>query len=85
MKNQKKLSELAATAICGNDISSSVLYVSALAIAFAGQYAWITLLMVFDWDRCISSIEWGCTNKFCGSYRIIGENGFGSNFASIFY
>ena len=46
MKKDKKLSVLAATAICGNDISSSVLYVSALAIAFAGQYAWITLLIV---------------------------------------
>lgn len=46
MKEHKKLSELASTAICGNDISSSVLYVSALAIAFAGQYAWITLLIV---------------------------------------
>lgn len=45
-KVHKKLNELAATAICGNDISSSVLYVSALAIAFAGQYAWITLLIV---------------------------------------
>jgi amino acid transporter len=44
--NHKKLNELASTAICGNDISSSVLYVSALAIAFAGQYAWITLLIV---------------------------------------
>uniref|UniRef100_UPI00404B8A65 APC family permease n=1 Tax=Flavobacterium sp. TaxID=239 RepID=UPI00404B8A65 len=42
----KKLNQLASTAICGNDISSSVLYVSALAIAFAGQYAWITLLIV---------------------------------------
>jgi amino acid transporter len=42
----KKLGELASTAICGNDISSSVLYVSALSIAFAGQYAWITLLIV---------------------------------------
>ncbi len=42
----KKLNELSATAICGNDISSSVLYVSALAISFAGQYAWITLLIV---------------------------------------
>ncbi|MEZ4912702.1 MAG: APC family permease [Chitinophagales bacterium] len=41
-----KLNQLASTAICGNDISSSVLYVSALAIAFAGQYAWITLLIV---------------------------------------
>jgi amino acid transporter len=46
MKEPKKLSVLASTAICGNDISSSVLYVSALAIAFAGQYAWITLLIV---------------------------------------
>ena len=46
MVENKKLSVLAATAICGNDISSSVLYVSALAIAFAGQYAWITLLIV---------------------------------------
>jgi amino acid transporter len=46
MKVTKKLNELAATSISGNDISSSVLYVSALAIAFAGQYAWITLLIV---------------------------------------
>ena len=44
--NKKKLGELASTAICGNDISSSVLYVSALAILYAGQYAWITLLIV---------------------------------------
>lgn len=40
------LGELPATAICGNDISSSCLYVSALSIAYAGQYAWISLLMV---------------------------------------
>ena len=47
MKNQtKKLGELASTAICGNDISSSVLYVSALAIFYAGKYAFITLLIV---------------------------------------
>ena len=46
MKENKKLSVLASTAICGNEISSSVLYISALAIAFAGQYAWITLLIV---------------------------------------
>lgn len=46
IKIHKKLNELEATAICGNDISSSVLYVSALAIAFAGQYAWVTLLIV---------------------------------------
>jgi amino acid transporter len=45
-KPHKKLNQLASTAICGNDISSSVLYVSALAIGFAGQYAWITLLIV---------------------------------------
>jgi len=43
---KKKLNELAATAICGNDISSSCLYVSALAIVYAGQFAWISLLMV---------------------------------------
>jgi len=43
---KKKLGQLAATAICGNDISSSCLYVSALAIVYAGQYAWISLLMV---------------------------------------
>ncbi len=42
----KKLNELSATAISGNDISSSCLYVSALAIIYAGQYAWISLLMV---------------------------------------
>lgn len=42
----KKLNELQATAICGNDISSSCLYVSALTIMYAGQYAWISLLVV---------------------------------------
>jgi len=41
-----KLGELPATAICGNDITSSVLYVSALAIITSGQYAWISLLIV---------------------------------------
>lgn len=46
MPNHKKLNELAATAICGNDITSSCLYVSALSIMYAGQYAWISLLMV---------------------------------------
>ena len=45
-QHKKTLGQLEATAICGNDISSSVLYVSALAIAFAGQYAWVTLLIV---------------------------------------
>jgi amino acid transporter len=43
---RKKLTELPATAICGNDISSSVLYVSALSIIYAGKYAWVTLLIV---------------------------------------
>ncbi|MBO3272707.1 MULTISPECIES: APC family permease [Hymenobacter] len=46
MSHEKKLNELEATAICGNDISSSCLYVSALAIAYAGQYAWVALLIV---------------------------------------
>ena len=41
-----KLGELKATAICGNDISSSCLYVSALTIIYAGQFAWISLLIV---------------------------------------
>jgi amino acid transporter len=41
-----KLGELPATAICGNDISSSCLYVSALSIIYAGQYAWVALLLV---------------------------------------
>jgi amino acid transporter len=46
MSHAKKLNELEATAICGNDISSSCLYVSALAITYAGQYAWLALLLV---------------------------------------
>ena len=40
------LSEWSATAICGNDITSSCLYVSALSIMYAGQWAWVSLLMV---------------------------------------
>lgn len=46
MSHSKKLNQLAATAICGNDITSSCLYVSALSITYAGQYAWISLLIV---------------------------------------
>src|SRR6185312_7861621 len=42
----KKLKQLAATAICGNDITSSCLYVSALCIVYAGQYAFIALIIV---------------------------------------
>lgn len=41
-----KLGQLPATAICGNDITSSCLYVSALAIVYAGKLAPISLLMV---------------------------------------
>ena len=41
-----KLKQLAATAICGNDITSSCLYVSVLCILYAGQYAFIALLIV---------------------------------------
>jgi amino acid transporter len=44
--HQKKLKQLAATAICGNDITSSCLYVSALTIMYAGQYAFISLIIV---------------------------------------
>ena len=40
------LGELAATAICGNDITSSCLYVSALAIMAAGAWAPVALLGV---------------------------------------
>lgn len=40
------LSQLAATAICGNDITSSCLYVSAIAIIYAGKWAPVALLMV---------------------------------------
>lgn len=46
MIKQKRLGELGATAISGNDITSSCLYVSAITIAYAGQYAWISLLIV---------------------------------------
>jgi len=46
MSTHNKLKQFAATAICGNDITSSCLYVSALAIMYAGQYAWISLLIV---------------------------------------
>ena len=40
------LKELPATAICGNDITSSVLYVSALAIIAGGKWAWVSLAIV---------------------------------------
>src|SRR6478735_2112372 len=40
------LRELAATAICGNDITSSCLYVSSLAIIYSGKWAPLVLLLV---------------------------------------
>ncbi len=46
MSSVNKLKVWRATAICGNDITSSCLYVSALTIGLAGQYAWIALLFV---------------------------------------
>ncbi len=42
----KRLGQLASTAICGNDITSSCLYVSALAILYAGVWAPVALLLV---------------------------------------
>jgi len=40
------MGQLPATAICGNDITSSCLYVSALAIIYAGKWAPLVLLLV---------------------------------------
>lgn len=45
-KAHKKLGELASTAICGNDITSSCLYVSALAIIYGGRWGPLALLLV---------------------------------------
>ncbi len=45
-KSQTRLGQLASTAICGNDITSSCLYVSALAIGYAGRWAPVCLLLV---------------------------------------
>ncbi|MCX7749696.1 MAG: APC family permease [Clostridia bacterium] len=42
----KKLGELTSTSICGNDISSSCLYVAGISIVFAGCLAPIALLIV---------------------------------------
>lgn len=48
MKTDKhiKLNEMFATAICGNDILSSTLYVSGITVIFAGVYAPLVLLVV---------------------------------------
>jgi amino acid transporter len=43
---KKKLGPLAATAIAGNDITSSCLYVGAIAIGYAGPWAVVALLIV---------------------------------------
>lgn len=54
----KKLREWYTTAICGNDITSSCLYVSALAIVEVGQYAWVALLMVaVVLFSCLSAVQ----------------------------
>lgn len=45
-REETRLGTLAATAICGNDITSSCLYVSALAILYAGRLAPLALLLV---------------------------------------
>ena len=45
-EHHSKLGQLASTAICGNDITSSCLYVSALAIVYAGRLAPLALLLV---------------------------------------
>lgn len=45
-KPKKQLGKWRATAICGNDITSSCLYVSALAALYAGPLAPIALLLV---------------------------------------
>jgi amino acid transporter len=45
-KKRQKLGELASTAICGNDITSSCLYVSALALIYGGRWGPVALLMV---------------------------------------
>ncbi len=43
---KKKLNELLSTAICGNDIGSSCLYVSAITIGVAGKLAPVALLAI---------------------------------------
>ena len=45
-KQHKKLGQLASTAICGNDITSSCLYVSALALIAGGRWGPLALLIV---------------------------------------
>ncbi len=44
--HHNKLGEIASTAICGNDILSSVLYVSGIAIGISGVYSPLILLVI---------------------------------------
>ncbi|MBP7898783.1 APC family permease [Candidatus Gracilibacteria bacterium] len=46
VEKRHKLGEIASTAICGNDIMSSVLYVSGIAIGVSGIYAPFILLAI---------------------------------------
>jgi len=46
MKSEKRLGQIVSTAISGNDILSSALYVSGIAIIFAGIYAPLVLLFI---------------------------------------
>ncbi len=46
VKRKKRLNQLLATAICGNDITSSCLYVAAIAAVYAGVLAPVVLLTV---------------------------------------
>ena len=43
---KKRLNQWLATGICGNDITSSCLYVSAIAAVYAGVLAPVVLFMV---------------------------------------
>ncbi|MDF1591444.1 MAG: hypothetical protein P1P89_08025 [Desulfobacterales bacterium] len=45
-KHRKRLNQWLATGICGNDITSSCLYVSAIAAVFAGVLTPLVLLLV---------------------------------------
>lgn len=73
-KVHQKLNELQATAICGNDISSSCLYVSALTILYAGQYAWISLsivaLVLFLFRKIYSEVV-GAIPLNGGAYNVL--------------
>jgi hypothetical protein len=69
------MKELPATAICGNDITSSCLYVSALALVYAGRWAPVALLMVAGvlylfrsiYAEVIGALPLNTTSKFRAS------------------